>query len=34
MQVISVICVGYSDQEPDRRSRRKLKDVMEWYNEQ
>ena len=31
MQVISAISIGYSDQEPNRRPRKELKDVMEWY---
>lgn len=31
MQVISAISIGYSDQEPNRRPRKELKDIMEWY---
>lgn len=32
MQVISAISIGYSDQEPNRRPRKKLEDILEWYN--
>ena len=34
MQVISAISIGYSDQEPNRRPRKELEDILEWYNEQ
>ena len=32
MQVISAISIGYSDQKTNRRPRKELKDIMEWYN--
>lgn len=32
MQVISAISIGYSDQKPNRRPRKELKNIMEWYN--
>ena len=32
MQVISAISIGYSDQQPNRRPRKELKNIMEWYN--
>lgn len=34
MQVISAISIGYSDQEPNRRPRKELEDILKWYNEQ
>ena len=32
MQVISAISIGYPDQKPNRRPRKELKNIMEWYN--
>lgn len=30
MQVISAISIGYSNQEPNRRPRKELKEILEW----
>ncbi len=31
MQVISAISIGYSNQEPNRRPRKELKEILEWF---